>query len=120
MSNFFFVLGIDHKKTFLISKALPSVPRIDFVIHVSSSIAPLVVSSVVHVWPRILVVGVPAADIHHITRRNVDARDKRDSQHLNGRGVVQDLIDHNTLKVAVNLRNTLHCTGASHERFTVS
>ena len=91
-----------------------------------------------------LVVGVPAADIHHITRRKVDARlkvvsvyifnyffkildynrkisilvrisyriimlqsypyNKRDSQHLNGRGVVQDLIDHNTLKVAVNLR----------------
>ena len=69
-----------------------------------------------------LVVGVTAAYVHHITRSHVDARLKQayksllydnmtgciaynqwNSEHLHGGGVVQDLIDHHPLQVAVHL-----------------
>ena len=68
-----------------------------------------------------LVVGISTAYVHHITRSHVDARlkqayksllydnmtgctyNQRNSEHLHGGGVVQDLIDHHPLQVAVHL-----------------
>jgi len=104
----------------LTSDNILSVPSVNVIVHISSVIAIVVVSSIVHhVRPGILVVGVTAAYVHYITRSHVDAGNQRNSKHLHGGGVVQDLIDHHPLQVAVHLGDTLHGTGAPDKRFAL-
>jgi len=123
-SEHFCILSRDFGKqiygNILTSDNILSIPSVDVIVHISSVIAIVVVSSIVHhVRPGILVVRITAAYVHHITRSHVDARNQRNSEHLHGGGVVQDLIDHHPLQVAVNLGDTLHGTGAPDKRFAL-
>jgi len=72
------------------------------------SIIVVVVVVAVHVWPRVLVVGITAADVNGIILHPVHTWDEWDPEHLQLGGEVEHLVGHHTLKVTVHSWHTLH------------
>ena len=91
----------------------------------------VVVVVVVHIRPGILIVWISTADINSVASHHVDTGlkvfnhfesqeifyyyDQWNSQHLQLRGVVEDLVDHHPLQVTVHSGHALHRTRASNQ-----
>jgi len=70
----------------------------------------------VHVGPGILVVGVSAADVNVLVH-GAHAGNGGHAEHLQLGRVVDELLNHDTLEVALTSGHALHGGGASDERF---
>jgi len=67
-------------------------------------------------WPWVLVVGIPATDVHRVARLPVHAWDERNPEQLHLRAVALRSFRHHALEITVGLWDTLHRTWTHDKR----
>lgn len=65
-------------------------------------------------WPGVLIVWVPAADVHLVSLSSVDTRNERDPESIELWSVCYEVVSYDTIEVTAGLGHTEHGTRTPH------